>query len=1163
MAESARLRIGNQTAVTAPYVMRPFEYAVSNGFDAFEWFPDRNVSGAGWEESDISKETRMFIRDTAAARDISLSVHASLQSDLLKTESHELIFRAIEFAHDVGASLVNLHFHAGEGIAAFADAIVPVLKRAADAGIRLSIENTVDTSPEDFNKLFNCIHTAENTAGIGMCLDLGHANLCYETRNDYIKFIDLLDPEVPIIHVHMHENYGDYDSHLPVFTGPAGKDAAGIKSFIEKLKKRNFSGCIILEQWPQPESLLIEARSRLLEMIREGEETRISGDFADEIVDATRRFLSWRNRLGWIHKILTGKRNSGDTILNSLELSIVSPELVTDHLIYIAIYLHFIGTGEVPCSEDGGHHRPSLQAKMAQQIYGRLAEITTPENIFVMRQIYPWLPSFDSAFTRAEPLTRIRDIAHRNDIPRELKEEIKHSLQNKLHRSAGPEDLATSERLLKSITAPGAGYPRAFVEEFRQFHKELKEFFNAASLDERLDALTGELDSGTVSSISAFLAVKKKMNTPKNMLTALRLLTVLRNQFHEALKVGQGPKAQRIQLADIGLEDFSFVILGSLTGRLSRDFEILKDRKTALPALTFAIVNLRLSGFQPEECRVIELELAAWSQENVAWDRDDLLRMKATLNRCSRLTEDYCNKILSSFPEKAQRLGSALGVAEHAIRVYAEADIRGHLVFQVSKIADLLLRSIRVAANLPPWDVIVPGKAAGRLIAAGGFGDIPENESPAIALLEKVEGDEEIPAGVAGIIAAHEIPHLSHLAVRARQSHVVFAACEDRELFSGLSGLSGQLVEFDAVAEKAGIRMVPEISSGIPSGNSRRTISLPAVQMISSDKLLPLKAATPENSGLKAYSARRLEDLARRSDAAFKTAPAAVVPFGVMEASLRAEPAVEKEYRALIDDLNRAGENNFAVVLKKLRGIVTRLKVPAGIISGVIKEFTPDKQLMVRSSANCEDIKASAGAGLYDSASNVGTSGVPSAILRVWASLWNRRAVLSRRNAGIRNESAAMAVLIQEMLIPEISFIIHTWNPVTCNPDEVYIELAVGMGETLASAATPGSPYRMVCNKKTAETDMLSFASFSHALLPGPPGNVIMKTVCYSDIRLSTDRSFRDLTGRRLGAIGQFVENAFGEPQDIEGVISGNEIYLVQSRAQYIPSCPGAFSEKD
>jgi len=43
-----------------------------------------------------------------------------------------------------------------------------------------------------------------------------------------------------------------------------------------------------------------------------------------------------------------------------------------------------------------------------------------PERV-LMRQIQPWLPSFGAEFTSSVPLTRIRDIAHRNDIPHDLK----------------------------------------------------------------------------------------------------------------------------------------------------------------------------------------------------------------------------------------------------------------------------------------------------------------------------------------------------------------------------------------------------------------------------------------------------------------------------------------------------------------------------------------------------------------------------------------------------------------------------------------------------------------------------------------------------------------------------------------------------------------------
>jgi phosphoglucan,water dikinase len=45
-----------------------------------------------------------------------------------------------------------------------------------------------------------------------------------------------------------------------------------------------------------------------------------------------------------------------------------------------------------------------------------------------------------------------------------------------------------------------------------------------------------------------------------------------------------------------------------------------------------------------------------------------------------------------------------------------------------------------------------------------------------------------------------------------------------------------------------------------------------------------------------------------------------------------------------------------------------------------------------------------------------------------------------------------MGILVQEMIDSQISFIIHTKNPVDSNANQVYMEVAVGQGETLASA---------------------------------------------------------------------------------------------------------------
>lgn len=60
-----------------------------------------------------------------------------------------------------------------------------------------------------------------------------------------------------------------------------------------------------------------------------------------------------------------------------------------------------------------------------------------------------------------------------------FQQEIKHTIQNKLHRNAGPEDLIATEAMLERITETPGKYSGDFVEQFKIFHNELKDFFNA------------------------------------------------------------------------------------------------------------------------------------------------------------------------------------------------------------------------------------------------------------------------------------------------------------------------------------------------------------------------------------------------------------------------------------------------------------------------------------------------------------------------------------------------------------------------------------------------------------------------------------------------------------------------------------------------------------
>ncbi|XP_059077477.1 phosphoglucan, water dikinase, chloroplastic-like [Cryptomeria japonica] len=124
-----------------------------------------------------------------------------------------------------------------------------------------------------------------------------------------------------------------------------------------------------------------------------------------------------------------------------------------------------------------------------------------------------------------------------------------------------------------------------------------------------------------------------------------------------------------------------------------------------------------------------------------------------------------------------------------------------------------------------------------------------------------------------------------------------------------------------------------------------------------------------------------------------------------MESSLEASKSLEK-FQLLLEKVENAkvegGELDH--LCSELQALVAAQKPPKSIIENIAKCFPSDARLIVRSSANVEDLAGMSGAGLYDSIPNVRASNpevFASAVARVWASLYTRRAVLSRRIDGM------------------------------------------------------------------------------------------------------------------------------------------------------------------
>jgi len=259
------IRIGNQTNCHVAARL-PYEFAVGHGFDAFEWFSDKGR--AGWCEDDTPATERAELRQASKVSGMLFSVHAPVAADPTTTPGALAIRKSIRFGGDVGADVINLHLFPEHGAKPYAESLGPLLEAARSANVRLSLENTPETSPDAFNAVFGVLTTMPEAAGrVGMCLDSGHANLFTGTRNDFVRFVDLLGEHVPIIHWHAHENWGDRDSHLPLFTGPSARDDRGLRELVRRLKVRGFAGSVVLEQWPQPPQVLVQTRERLVRLL--------------------------------------------------------------------------------------------------------------------------------------------------------------------------------------------------------------------------------------------------------------------------------------------------------------------------------------------------------------------------------------------------------------------------------------------------------------------------------------------------------------------------------------------------------------------------------------------------------------------------------------------------------------------------------------------------------------------------------------------------------------------------------------------------------------------------------------------------------------------------------------------------------------------------------
>ena len=240
---------------------------------------------------------------------------------------------------------------------------------------------------------------------------------------------------------------------------------------------------------------------------------------------------------------------------------------------------------------------------------------------------------------------------------------------------------------------------------------------------------------------------------------------------------------------------------------------------------------------------------------------------------------------------------------------------------------------------------------------------------------------------------------------------------------------------------------------------------------------------------------------------------------------------------------------SFESAAKRIQELIKGAKLPSEITDEVQLAYKglsgQDPAVAVRSSANAEDLPDLSFAGQQDTYLNIrGDEALITAIHDCWASLWTPRAISYRHQMGIEQDVVAMAVVVQIMVPSDVSGILFTANPVNGERSEFIINSSFGLGEAVVGGQVTPDTY--VVDRKTYSVKERIIGPKAQKIVSSDNQGTILQDVSEQERKQS---SLSDEFLKELSSTALDVESLFdGVPQDIEWAISGEKLWMLQSR---------------
>ncbi|WP_235884102.1 PEP/pyruvate-binding domain-containing protein [Saccharopolyspora elongata] len=219
--------------------------------------------------------------------------------------------------------------------------------------------------------------------------------------------------------------------------------------------------------------------------------------------------------------------------------------------------------------------------------------------------------------------------------------------------------------------------------------------------------------------------------------------------------------------------------------------------------------------------------------------------------------------------------------------------------------------------------------------------------------------------------------------------------------------------------------------------------------------------------------------------------------------------------------------------------------VPAEIAEAVGAAYAgmgEDVPVAVRSSATAEDLPEMSFAGQQDTYLNIrGEAAVLDAVRRCWASLWTARAIDYRLRNGVAADEVALAVVVQDLVPAEAAGVLFTRDPVTGAGEDVLVNAAWGLGESIVGGQVTPDTYVVARDGRVREQIVGDKAVMTVRTAEGTREEPVPEGRRGVPVLSPAEAG-------ELAALGVRIEELYGRPMDVEWAARDGRFWVVQAR---------------